>query len=230
MGLAAAALITVLALIPFAGGLLIGLAAPILLASACLAIDPLSRTKAPVPSARRMAELKQGPAALVAVFSDEAHMGPAVVAGGYGLVVTLLISILVRFLAGGAWEVPWGGLDLLSLIVVLATALLALALYGVLAASLIYALPLVLLQDEALVPAVRQSLKAAARYPFAVMTVLALPLAPFALGALAAYLAPLLTYLFWLLGGALAFPFAATGAYCSYRTLFPVEQAQRAAG
>ncbi len=225
MGLFCVVGIAALTLIPLVGGLLIALLAPVALASAYLAIDKLSRQKMALPASLRGAAIKQSPRELLGVFRDDDRAVPMVLLGIYSLAVALLINIAVQLLAGSAWVDRWMNLDAGALLGVLATAILALSLYVLLAASLVYALPLAFLQDEPLVPAVGRSLKASARHLFALSVILGLLLAPFFLGAIASYLSIWATYLAWLVVGTVVLPVVAASSYCSYRTLFPVREA-----
>lgn len=227
MGLVAAVLIGALSLIPLVGGLLITLIAPVLLASAYLAIDAVSRQGMALPASLRLAAIKRSPKELARVFHDEERLMPTAVAAVYCLAVTLLVNILAQFVTGAAWTSRWAGLDLGSLLGVLAMALLALLIYAALAASLIYALPLVFLQDEPLIPAIGRSLKASARYVFAFSAMAGLLLAPFLLSGIASYSSTWAAHLVWVVTGTVALPVVTAGLYCSYRTIFPADMDNR---
>lgn len=226
MGLVAAALISVLALIPFVGGMLVACLAPVLLASACLAIDAVSRQGIALPPSLWLVALQRSPAELARVFHDEERLLPTVVAAIYCLATALGINLLAQLVGGSAWIAPWASLDPGALLGVLALALVVLLLYCAAASALIYALPLAFLQDEPLIPAMQRSLRASARTAAAHLPVLALVLAPYLLGAvLAARLSSAAAVLIQILASAAALPLAASSLYCAYRTLFPVREA-----
>ena len=221
MGFVCAAVAGGLVLIPLAGELLIALLAPILLASFYLAVDSVSRLKMSLPAALRLAAIKQSPKELVGVFRNEANMMPMIVASLYSMTAVLLINLAVRLVAGGTWVGHWMSLDILPLLGVLALGLLVLALYFVLAVSLVYALPLMCLQNEAPIVAIGRSLKTGIRHLFALVMLLGLLLLPFVLGRAASYISIWVTFLVWLIVGTVVFPLVTTSLYCSYRTLFP---------
>jgi hypothetical protein len=223
MGFTSALLLAVLALIPLAGALLIALLAPLLLASASLALDGVARQKAPLPAALRVVALKKSPRELLAVFRAEDRWLPAFATGLYSLAVVLLANLLVELIAGNAWVGRWAGLDPAALAGVLTAALALLLIYFALAASLVYALPLAFLQDEALIPAIGRSLRAGLQYPFGLLPTLALLLVPSLFAALAGLRSAWLAPLVWVLLGAVVLPLATASAYCSYRTLFAVK-------
>jgi hypothetical protein len=225
MGFSCAFLISVLLLIPLVGGLLIALLAPMLLASAYLVIDTVSNQRMALPASLRLAAVMRSPKELVSVFRNEEYLLPTLVASIYSLAVVLLINLLVRLVAGNAWVGHWMNLDILSFLGVFATALFAFVLYFMLAASLIYALPLAFLQNEALLPAIGRSLKSCARYIFALLILLGLMVAFFLLGHISAYFSVWAAFFVWLVIGTVVFPIVATSLYCSYRTVFPVNQA-----
>lgn len=221
MGLVATTLISVLERIPFMGGILVACIAPVLLANAYLAIDAVSQQKMALPSSLWLAALKRSPTELARIFHDEERLLPTVVAAIYCLAVALGVNLLAQLVTGAAWTVPWARLDPASLLGVLAMELLALLGYAMLAASLIYALPLAFLQGQPLIPAMPRSLQTTVRTPAAHLPVLVLVLAPYLLGALAARLSPALAVLIQILASAVALPLAACSLYCAYRTLFP---------
>lgn len=222
MGITAAVLIGALSLIPLLGGLLLAFIAPVLLASAYLAIDAVSKQGMALPAVLRLAAFKRSPKELVRIFYDEEHLLPVAVAAVYSLAVALLISLVAQFVAGAAWSARWTSLDPVALFGVLTVALFTLLGYAVLAASLIYALPLAFLQDEPLVPALRRSLRAVARTASAHLAVLVLLLVPYLLGALLAQVSPASAVLVRMLAAAAILPLVTCSLYCAYRTLFPV--------
>jgi hypothetical protein len=225
MGFCAAALISALALIPFLGGLLIALVAALLLASAYLAIDNVSRQKMSLPASLRLVAVKQSPRELISVFRNEQRVFPTVVTGLYSMVAALLIGVLVRLMAGSAWAKDWTSLGFVALSGVLAAWLLALCIYFLLAWSLIYALPLAFLQQEPLVPAIGRSFKTAARHAFGLSVVLGFLLVPILVGAIASLVSAWAAHALAFLVGAVVLPITAASLYCSYRTVFPQREA-----
>lgn len=204
MGLGAAALLTLLGAVPLVGGLLVGFAAPVLLAGSLVTIDALARRSEPVRREPRLAVLRRSPLLLLAFFSMAA----------------LAIHLAVWLVAGSVWSRPWTELGGLSAAAVALAFALALGL--LLAASLIYALPLALLRADGLGTAVALSWRASRHHASALALPLLLALAPLVLRALAQTYSPLAAPLAGVLAGGLALPLAATSPYCSYRSLFPV--------
>lgn len=227
MGFTTAVLISALALIPLLGSLLIALLAPILLASAYLAIDNVHKQKISLPAALRVPALKQSPRHLVDVLRDEARIFPTAVACVYSTAGALLINLLVHLLAGDAWVATWSSLEWMSLLGVFAAALLGLVLYAVLAATLIYALPLAFLLDEPLVPSLLRSLKASRHFALALLVLLGLFLAPLLLGAVVSCISPWTAYPIWLVTGTVVLPVVAAGLYGSYHDIFAGQRARR---
>jgi len=226
MGFLCALTVSVLTLIPLAGNLLIALLAPMLLVNATLSIDTVSRQKIALPTELRRAAFEQSPRELLKVFRDPQGLMPAIAAGLYCMVVSLMISILVQLFVGDAWVNRWGNLEPGALLGVLAAALLVIVLYFGLAASLIYALPLAFLRDEPLFPALLRSFRTGMHYAAGLLAVLPLLLlAPILLGGVASYLSFWIANILWLVAGSFVLPLAATSCYCSYRSLFPVSQA-----
>jgi membrane-anchored glycerophosphoryl diester phosphodiesterase (GDPDase) len=121
---------------------------------------------------------------------------------------------------GEAWVANWSNLDHLTLVGVLAVALLTFVLYVLLAAALIYALPLTFLRDEPLVPSLRQSLKASRHFTAALLVLLGVLLMPLLLGAIAASLSLWASYLLWIMIGSVTLPVVSASLYCSYRDIF----------
>ena len=224
MGFTAAVLVGVLSLIPLLGGLLIALLAPILLASSYLVVDGVYRQKMILPASLRLPALKQSPQQLFAVLHDEARIFPIMVTCLYSAAGVLLINLPVQLVAGQAWVANWSNLDRLSLIGVLVAALVAFVLYTVLAASLIYALPLTFLRAAPLFPSLLRSLKASRHFVFALLMLLGLLLAPLVLGAIASTLSLWISYLVWIVVGSVTMPVVTTSLYCSYRDIFTAKE------
>lgn len=226
MGLTTAILISVLALIPLLGDLLIALLAPIGLSSAYLAIDGVHKQPMGLPVSLRVPALKQSPWQLISVFRDDAHALPTAVACLYTAATMLLTNLPVHILAGNAWVADWSSLDQTSQVGVLVAMALVFALYIVLAASLIYALPLTFLRDEPLIPSLRQSLRASRHFVIALLVLLVALLVPLLLGAIASWFSPWLGYLVWLVAGSVILPVITASLYCSYRDIFAVKHYQ----
>ena len=220
MGLTAAVVLAVLALIPLLGGLLIALVAPIMLSSTYISLDAIYRRNMVLPAELRLPALKQSPQQLLDVFRDEKWIPPAVATSVFSITTVLLIHLLVRLVVGEAWVANWSNLAHLTLLGILSMALLVFVLYVLLAASLIYALPLTLLRDEPLLPSLRQSLKASRHFKIALLMLLGVLLVPFLLGAIAAGLSPWASYLLWLMIGSVTLPMVSASLYCSYRDIF----------
>lgn len=226
MGIMTVVLIGVLALIPLLGGLLVALLAPIWLSSVYLAVDGVHRQPRVLPASLRMPALKQSPWKLIAVFRHEAHVFPVAVACMYSAAAVLLANLPVQVLAGNAWVADWSSLDRAAQTGVLVAMLLVFALYAVLAASLIYALPLTFLRDEPLIPSVRQSLRASRHFAIALLVLLSALLAPFLLGAIVSWFSPWLGYLVWLVAGSVILPVITASLYRSYRDIFDLKDYQ----
>lgn len=226
MGLTAAVLIAVLALIPLLGGLLVALLAPIGLASAYLAIDGVHRQPMVLPVSLRMPALKQSPRHLVGVFRNHAHVLPMAVACLFSAAAVLLANLPVQVVAGNAWVADWSSLDHAAQAGVLVAMALVFALYVVLAASLIYALPLAFLRDEPLIPSLRQSLRASRHFAPALLVLLGVLLTPFLLGELVSVFSGWAGYLVSILISSVVFPVTAAGLYCSYRDIFAARRYQ----
>jgi len=220
MGLTAAVVLGVLALIPLLGGLLIALAAPIMLASVYLSLETTYRHNMVLPAELRMPALMQSPRQLLDVFRNENWVLPAVTTSVLSITTVLLINLLVRLVVGEAWVANWSNLDHVTIFAVLAVALLTFVLYVLLAASLIYALPLTFLRDEPLVPSLWQSLRASRHFTVALLVLLGVLLIPFLLGMLAASLSLWAGFLLWLVVGSITLPVVSASLYCSYRDIF----------
>ena len=226
MGFLCALMVSVLALIPLAGNLLIALLAPMLLTSATLSIDIVSRHKIALPAELRRAAVEQSPRELLKIFRDEERLLPVIATGLYSMAIALMIGILAQLVAGDAWVNRWSHLEPGALLGVFATVLLAIVLYFGLAASLAYALPLAFLRDEPLFPAILRSFKTGVHYAGGLLVILPLLLlAPALLGGFASYVSFWIANLLWLVAGSIVLPLTATSLYCSYRSLFPLERA-----
>ncbi len=221
MGLVAMVIFLLLALIPLFGGLLIALFAPILLASAYLTADTISKQKMALPVSLAMPALARSPKALLCAFGDETHVIPLMIAAIYTLAAALFIQILVYFVTGGAWVGQWSGFGIGRLLGVLLAAVLALGLYLLLGASLIYALPLVYFQDQSLATALKESMRASVQHAAGVGVIFFVLVIPLIFGAVGIALPSWIAGLFSLLIGMIALPLVVMSAYCSYRTLFP---------
>ena len=226
MGLTTAIVIGVLALVPLLGGLLNALLAPIWLASTYLAIDGVHKQPMVLPASLRVPALKQSPQKLIGVFGHDAHVLPVAVACLYSAAAVLLTNLPVQVLAGNAWVADWSSLDHAAQAGVLAAMALVFALYTVLAASLIYALPLTFLRDEPLIPSFRQSLRASRHFVIALLVLLGALLAPLLLVAIASRLSPWLGYLVWLIAGSVILPVIIASLYRSYRDIFDLKEYQ----
>ena len=220
MGMTAAAVLGLLELIPLLGGLLIALVGPIMLSSVYLSLDTIHRQNLTLPAELRLPALKQSPRQLLEVFRKEERLLPATATSVLSVTTVLLIHLLVRLVAGEAWVANWSNLDHLTLFGVLTVSLLAFVLYVLLAASLIYALPLTFLRDEPLVPSLRQSLKASRHFTIALLVLLGVLLMPILLGAIAASLSLWASYLLWIVIGSVTLPVVSASLYCSYRDIF----------
>jgi len=229
MGFYGTALVILLAFIPFIGGPLIGLLAPALLAGIFTSLDGTAKQKLRLPPALRMTALKHSPRALLSVLRDESRLMQTLILGLCCMAVVVLGDIVAWLIAGNAWANRGAGFPLAALPRLVAAVLTALSIYAAMAALLVYALPLALLDKEPLVPAVRRSFKTAAEYPSALAVLFAFLLLPFGLAAVTSLYSIWLAYLVGVAGGALMLPVAAAGLYCSYRTLFSAAQAPRAA-
>lgn len=227
MGLTCSALISLLTLVPLVGRPVIALLAPIFLASAYLAIDAMTRQKLPLPASLRVAAFKRSPHELVGVFRDEDRAIPIFLLSLCSLTVALLVDVLALLVTGNAWAKPLASLDTTALVTVLAATPLAAAIYFLLAASLVYTLPLAFLRDEPLIPALASSVKASMHYIFALLVLFAFLLAPCVIGILAARIAPWAGYGVQLLLNAVVLPLVAASLYCSYRTVFPPPEPAR---
>jgi hypothetical protein len=228
MGVCASAGVVVLVRVPLIGSPLVGLLVPALLASFYLAIDAVSKQKMKLPASLRTAAIKQSPREFLNIARDESRMLQVLVIGLFSLIVVVLTDILVWLAAGGAATNQSAGMHLSTLPSVIIGAVLTLAVYAVLAASVVYTVPLAVFRGQALVPAMTESMRHARHYAVALLLIVALLALPFLLASVVSYYAPLLGYLMGFAGGALVVPLIVCSFYCSYRTIFPTEEAARA--
>jgi hypothetical protein len=173
-----------------------------------------------LPVSLRMPALKQSPWQLVAVFRNHAHALPMAVACLFSVAAVLLTNLPLQVLAGNAWVADWSSLERVSQAGVLVAMLLVFAVYAVVAATLIYALPLTFLRDEPLIPALRHSLRASRHFAVALLVLLGILVAPFLLGAIVSLFSPWAGYLVSLVISAVVFPVIVASLYCSYRDIF----------
>lgn len=227
MGFICSAVAVAIGQVPLAGGPFLGLLAPTAAASFYIAVDGISKQKMKLPPALRFTAIKQSPREFMNVARKENWLMQVLVMGVYSLVVVVLTDILIWSIAGTALANPLAGLSLPALAGVAIVILLRFAIYLLLAASLVFTVPLGLLQNQALVPAMVDSLRRALHYGIALVAVLALLLVPVLLGIAASFYATWLGYLFGLVAGAAALPIAACSLYCSYRTVFPLAESTR---
>jgi hypothetical protein len=144
-------------------------------------------------------------------------------------VAVVLLNILEHLVTGGPYPAgSWLSIGVGPLLGQLTAALLILALHLVVAAPVIYALPLVFFQNESLIPAMLFSVRMSLRHVFALLVVLGLLLGLYFLGVVAALWSGWAKHLVWLLAGPVVLPLAVTSAYCSYRTVFPRERSAEA--
>jgi hypothetical protein len=222
MGLCSAVPIGLLLSVPFVGAPAVALLAPIFLASTYLVIDRFVNQKSPPRpvKVRRVAALRQSPRELVGVLRDEDRLIPMALFCLYSMGVVVLISVVVLLVAGNAWSVAWSVLDAAARLRVLAAMSLALAFYLLLAASLIYALPLVLLQKLPLVPAVARSLGASWRHGVALSVLCGFLLLPLAVVSVASHVSFAAGCLLGVATAVIVLPVTGAGLYGSYRTIF----------
>lgn len=230
MGVTASALLALLAAVPLVGGLLVALIAPVFLSGSYIAIDELTRQKAGIPPGLRLAVLRQSPRGLVRGLHEPERAIPLLLVALCSMAVSLAIHVVIWFIAGSTWAMPWNVLGGVSLLTVALAFVLASGLCLLLAASLIYALPLAFLQEEGLGTAVPSSLRASTHHAPALVVLLLLAIAPLVLRAIAHAYSPLAAHLVVVLAGGFALPLVATGLYCSFRSLFPAPAPMSATG
>lgn len=230
MGLICSAAAVAIEQVPLAGGPFLGLLAPMAAASFYISIDGISKQKMKLPPALRVAAIKQSPREFLNVGRKENWQMQVLVMGLYSLVVVVLTDIVIWVIAGGALANPLAGLSLPALAGVAIVTLLRFVIYLLLAASLVFTIPLGLLQKQALVPAMVDSLRRALHYGIALIAIIALLLVPALIGAAASFYSTWLGYLLGFLAGAAVLPIAACSLYCSYRTVFPLAESPRGTG
>lgn len=221
MGMCCSAAAAVIVQVPLVGSPFLGLLAPTAIASFYLAVDGISRQKTKLPAALRFVAVKQSPREFMNVAREDHRLMQVLVMGLYSLVVVVLTDILVWFVAGTVLASPLGGLTFAGLVGVGFATLLRLAIYLLLAASLVYTLPLALLQNQALVPALLDSIRRALHYGIALLVIVLLLLAPLFFGAIVSFYSKFAGYLVGFVAGVIALPVSVCGLYCSYRTVFP---------
>jgi hypothetical protein len=221
MALVSMAIVILLKLVPFLGSLLVALLAPILMSSGLLAANDLSKQKMALPASLRMAALTRSHEALLRPLRDEKYTVTMLILAIYAVTMALLINISVEMITDGAWAWDLASVQGPDMLSALAGKSMACLLYLVLSMSLIYAVPLIVLRDESLVPALGLSLRTSARHIVSLVVILAVLISPFFVGGLASFVFAPSSYAVWLIIGALALPLFATSCYCSYRTVFP---------
>lgn len=221
MGLTAATLLVLLATVPLVGGLLVGLIAPVLLAGGYVAVDEVARQQKSVPPGQRLAVLKRSPLGLVRGLHEPERAIALMLVALCCMAGSLALHLAVWLIAGSAWNMAWSSLGVLSLAAVLAALVVAVAGALLLAASLIYALPLALLGEEGLGTAVVLSLRASRYHAAGLAAPLLLGLIPVlvygATQPYSSFAAPLAG----ILVAGFLLPLVTTSLYCSYRSLFP---------
>lgn len=222
MGGCAAVALFAVSLVPMIGSPLIGLLAPTLLASFYIAIDGVARQRAKLPPALRAVAVKHSPKEFLNLAREENRLLQVALLGLYSLAVVVVADMLAWFLAGTTWANRSLGMHYSAIPVVGLIGLLLLAIYLLLAASLVYALPLALLQNQPLVPAVTASFRRGVHYAFALLTIVAFGVAPFILGALLSLYSHALGVAGAVLALAVVAPVATCSLYCSFRTVFPL--------
>lgn len=220
LGTISAVLLGVLLLIPFLGGLLATAMAPMLLAGGYQAVHDTARLGQPIGGAP-MTVAMGAPRAFLGVLRNGQLILALVMASICALIAALLINIVVRVIAGPSWANPLAALEVVPMLSVLAGMLAGFLLYSLLAMTLVLALPLVMFQDEPLVPAVLRSLRRCGRYAVAVLTLLALSLAPVYVHGALGMSSAVLGYLAAILVGVVTLPLAVAAFYCSYQDLCP---------
>lgn len=221
MGFVCVLIIIALTLIPLFGNTLSALILPIFMSSAMLVADDLSKQKMALPASLRKAALARSPKNLFRIFSKEEYLLQALVLCVYVLGAALVTTIVAHVVTGGTWASTWASLNIVGILQVSLGWLVTLLLWFVVAASLVYAIPLAFLKDQPLVPALGRSLLISAKNAIALAVIFGLLVIPFLLGNVALLFSAPAGYLIWLFGGAIILPLTATSCYCSYRTAFP---------
>ncbi len=223
MALVSMVIVILLKLIPFLGSLLVALLAPILMSSGLLAANDLSKQKMSLPASLRMAAFARSPLALLRPLRDEKYTVTMLILAIYAVTMALLINISLEVISDGAWARDLAVVQGSDFLTTLGGKSVACLLYLGLSMSLIYAVPLIVLRDESLVPALGRSLRTSARYIVSLAVILGVLVGPFFVGGLTSFIFAPSSYAVWLIGGVLALPLFATSCYCSYRTVFPAD-------
>lgn len=230
MGFCGAVVTVAVIQIPLIGGPLLGLLAPWAVAAFYIAIEEISKQKIKLPRALRFFAVRQSPREFLNVARDERHMMQVLLMGLYGMIVFVLTDILTWFIAGTALASPLGSLSITALIAVAIAMLLRFAIYLLLTASLVFTLPLALIQNEALLPAAIASTRRAWEYAIALMVIVGLWLGPFLLGALISFYATWLGYVVGMSIATFVVPICLCSFYCGYRTMFTAGQSTQRIG
>jgi len=217
MGVCSTAVAVAVIQIPLIGGPLLGLLAPAAAAAFYIAIEEISKQKIKLPRALRFFAIRQSPREVLLI-------------GLCGMIVFVLTDILTWFIAGTALASPLGSLSITTLIVVAIAMIVRIAIYLLLTASLVFTLPLALIQHEALAPAVIASMRRAWEYAIALMVIVGLWLAPLLLGALISFYATWLGYVVGMLMATFIVPISLCSFYCGYRTMFTASQSTQRIG
>lgn len=214
--------------IPFLGNFMLVLITPIPIAGVWLTarqLTGITHVPTPGPDWRERLRFYLGrPArALVAGFRKEAHALPLVMICIITLGLVIAVSIVELVLTGGSMvsglkaarlDSDFGALRAVGL-------LLSFGLYTLLAMALLFVVPLVILNDRLVVPAIPESFRLCARHASALGVFLApflLPVIVIELAFSNSFIAPL-GYLLVLTVGAVAIPLFLTGCYACYREL-----------
>ncbi len=221
MALVSMVIVILLKFVPFLGSLLVALLAPILMSGGLLAANDLSKQKMALPASLRVAAFTRSYQVLLRPLRDEKYTATMLILAIYAVTIALLINISVEMVSDGAWAWDLASVQGPDLLAALAGKSVACLLYLLWSMSLIYAVPLIVLRDESLVPALGLSLRTSARHIVALAVILGVLVAPFFVGGLTSFISAPSSYAVWLIGGALALPLFATSCYCSYRTVFP---------
>ncbi|OGI40034.1 MAG: hypothetical protein A2140_03150 [Candidatus Muproteobacteria bacterium RBG_16_62_13] len=228
MGLLYILLALLLKRIPFLGNFMLVLITPIPVAGVWLTARQLTGvTHVPTPGPgwpeRLRFYLGRPARALVEGFRREVHALPLVMICIITLGLVIIVSIVELVLTGGSMvsglkaarlDSDFGVWRAIGL-------LLSLGLYTLLAMALIFVVPLVILNDRLVIPAIPESFQLCARHASA----LGIFLAPFLLPVIVieltfsnSFIAPL-GYLLVLTVGVVAIPLFLTGCYTCYREL-----------
>jgi hypothetical protein len=224
MGFCCSAVAAALAQAPLIGRPLLGLLAPSAVASFYIAIEGISKQKIKLPPALRLSAIKQSPREFLNVTRVERQLMQVLLLGLYGLVVMVLTDILAWLVAGTNLAAPLSSLSLSALFGVAVANLLRFAIYLLFAASLVFALPLALLQKQALAPALADSMRQALKYAVALLVIMALLSAPLLLGTAASLDSSWLGLVIGFVAGGFALPISLCSFYCGYRTIFAASQ------